>query len=194
MKKVLVILALAVAVPSAYAATRSLHVNSGSTKFLAIGRPSLLKIRGEGKGPVGELKVDEKNTVSGELEVDMSSFKTGIDMRDTHMKEKYLEVEKYPKAVLKLSGFSMPPADQLPKEVAFEGSMTLHGETQPVKDGKVQLTRNGDKIGFVAKFQMVITSYKIAIPSYGGIKVAENVEVEVQSEAAGPSGSVAATR
>ena len=164
------------------AAIQNLHVNSGSTKFLAIGRPSLLKIHGEGAGPKGELTIKD-NVVEGQLEVDLTTFKTGVDMRDDHMKNKYLEVAKFPKAILTVKGLKMPPTDQLPKEVPFEGTLSLHGETQAIKDGKVQLAKSGDKITFTAKFQTNITGHKIDIPSYAGVRVAETIDVEVQSEA-----------
>lgn len=166
----------------AMAATQKLSVDSGSTTFLAVGRPSLLKIHGEGSGPRGELTV-ENGTVQGSLEMDLQTLKTGVEMRDDHMKNKYLEVGKYPKAVLKVSGIKMPPMDQLPKELPFEGTLTLHGETQPIKSGKVTLSKDGEKIKFTAKFQTSIPEFKIEIPSYAGIKVAENVDVEVNSTA-----------
>lgn len=166
----------------ALAAPQTLRVESGSTKFLAVGKPSLLKINGNGGGPKGDLTVSN-NMVTGQLEVDMTSFKTGIDLRDDHMKNKYLEVEKYPKAVLAVKDLELPELDGTPKEVPFDGSLTLHGQTVPVKDGKVQLSKNGDKIKFNAKFKTDITSYKIDIPSYAGVKVADTVDVEVEAEA-----------
>src|SRR4051812_9417558 len=69
----------------------------GSTEFLAVGKPSFLKILGKGKGPEGTLKVVD-GQASGAFTVHLSDLTTNNDMRDHHMKEKYLEVSKYPSA------------------------------------------------------------------------------------------------
>jgi polyisoprenoid-binding protein YceI len=164
-----------------------LHVDGGATKFLAVGRPSLLKIHGEGKGPIGDLTL-EKNLASGQLEIDISSFTTGIEMRDHHMKEKYLEVGKFPKATLSLKSVAIPEAKDLPKDFPFEAELTLHGVPQPVK-GTAHLAKAGDGYDFNAHFPVKITDHKIDIPSYGGIKVADSVEVEVNSKATPVAGS-----
>ena len=180
-------LALAVSVvcsaisQSASAAIEKMHVDSGSTKFLAVGRPSLLKIRGEGKGPQGDLQISD-GSVTGDLKMDITSFTTGIDMRDHHMKEKYLEVEKFPSATLTVKKASIGDASSLPKDIDFEGDLTLHGVTQPVK-GKAHVEKDGANFSFNATFPVKITDHKIDIPSYGGIKVADEVTVEVSSKA-----------
>ena len=64
---------------------------------MAIGRPAAIKILGKSKGPSGELKIqksDQDFLVNGEAIIDLDSFETGINMRDQHMKEKYLETGK----------------------------------------------------------------------------------------------------
>ena len=167
---------------TAVAAPQNLKVESGSTKFLAVGRPSFLKIRGEGKGPSGDLVYDKGN-VSGSLDVDMTSFTTGIEMRDHHMKEKYLEVGKFPKATLAVKSLQLPDLASLPKDAPFQGDLTLHGVTLPVKGSLhiASVKNKADAYSFNAKFPVKITEYKIAIPSYGSIKVAEDVDVEVDS-------------
>ena len=166
---------------SANAAVEKMHVDSGSTKFLAVGRPSLLKIRGEGKGPQGDLQIND-GSVTGDLKMDITSFSTGIDMRDHHMKEKYLEVEKFPAATLTIKKATIGDASSLPKDIDFEGDLTLHGVTQPVK-GKAHVEKDGANFSFNASFPVKITDHKIDIPSYGGIKVADEVTVEVSSKA-----------
>ena len=158
-----------------------MHVDSGSTKFLAVGRPSLLKIRGEGKGPQGDLQVAD-GQVTGELKVDIASFNTGIDMRDHHMKEKYLEVEKFPTATLAIKKATIGDTASLPKDIDFEGELTLHGVAQPVK-GKAHVEKQGADFTFTANFPVKITDHKIDIPTYGGIKIADEVTVEVASKA-----------
>src|SRR5262245_62020670 len=72
---------------------------AGSTEFHAVGRPSMLKITGKGPGPKGEIKA-EGSKVTGSFSVDLNAVTTGISMRDHHMKEKYLQTDKFPNAEL----------------------------------------------------------------------------------------------
>lgn len=72
--------------------------DSGSVEFLAIGRPSAIKIRGKGTAPEGKVTLvsDKENRIArGTLVFDMTSLDTGMDTRNEHMKEKYLETGKY---------------------------------------------------------------------------------------------------
>lgn len=167
-----------------------LTLGPGSTGFLAIGRPSMLRIHGEGQGPSGELEVDGQS-VQGAFEMDVSSFSTGIDLRDRHMKEKYLEVEKFKNAKLVLKKLSLPaPLKKLfagseSVEVPFDGEMELHGVRQDVHGSVAMKPKDGGQIAFEAKFPIEITRFKIEVPSYLGIKIADKVEVDVKSEVAG---------
>jgi polyisoprenoid-binding protein YceI len=177
----------------AHADLKTMNIDSGSTKFLAVGKPSLMKIRGEGPGPKGSITIKD-GVASGQMEVELGGFTTHIDMRDDHMKNKYLEVGKYPKAVLEVTEAKIPAMSELPKEVPFKGNLTLHGEKQPITDGTVMLTKDGDKIKFDAKFKTTITGHKIPVPSYAGIKVAESVDVEVESVASPATVKSASTK
>ena len=115
--------------------------------------------------------------------MDIASFSTGIEMRDHHMKEKYLEVEKFPTATLAIKKANIGDTASLPKDIDFEGELTLHGIAQPVK-GKAHVEKKqGADFTFTANFPVKITDHKIDIPSYGGIKVADEVTVEVSSKA-----------
>src|SRR5262245_18665278 len=80
----------------------ALQDQAGSIEFNATGWPSALRIHGKGKGPDGTLTVTE-SAVTGSVAVDLGSLETGIALRDRHMKENYLQVDRYPKAVLNLS-------------------------------------------------------------------------------------------
>src|SRR3712207_2245280 len=64
-----------------------LSKGSGAVGFHAIGKPKMLKIHGQGGAPKGQLAVTD-GKVSGKAIFDLRSLKTGIDMRDSHMKEK----------------------------------------------------------------------------------------------------------
>jgi polyisoprenoid-binding protein YceI len=149
----------------------------GSVNFLAVGKPSALKIHGKAAGPDAKLSLDGTK-LTGSAEFDMNKLDTGIELRNQHMKEKYLQVQQHPKAKLTLTDVEVDPnfAATLSNsgEKPFKGKLQLHGQERDVegtytaKNGLVQ-----------AKFQIKLTNYGIEIPSYLGITVAELVDVNV---------------
>lgn len=73
----------------------------GMSVFDSVGKPSMLKIHGDGAETSGLLKIDH-TLITGEFTAHLTSLKTGIDRRDEHMKNKYLEISRFPDAVFKL--------------------------------------------------------------------------------------------
>lgn len=164
-----------------------IEVTGGATKFFAVGRPSALKINGEGAAPKGTIVIAD-GKATGELEVDLSTFKTGIETRDKHMKEKYLEVEKPELRSARLSILECaPPGDFFQGEsakaegVPFKGKLRLHGVENDAS-GTVSLSRQGQAIKGEATFQLKIPDFKIDLPSFAGITVAEDVKVVASLE------------
>lgn len=156
------------------------QADHGKTEFHAVGRPSLIKVNGEGKGPEGALQV-EGVKVAGDLALDLTSLTTGISMRDEHMKEKYLETGKYPQAKLHLTDVSLP-ADWVPgaetKNRAFKGDLTLHGQTKPV-NGTFDVGGPMNSMVAVARFTIDISQFGIEIPKYLGITIRNEVPIEL---------------
>lgn len=175
--KILLLLALTLSPALAQAAIPLKGSPEGSVNFLAVGKPSALKIHGKAAGPEAKLTLDGEK-LSGTAEFDMNNLTTGINLRDQHMKEKYLQVKEHPKAKLTLVDAAVDPtfATNLTNsgEKPFKGKLQLHGQERDVegtytaKNGLVQ-----------AKFQIKLTNYGIEIPSYLGITVAELVDVNV---------------
>lgn len=172
-------IALAAAAPAKEAVVLKADPSASKVTFLAVGKPSMLKIHGTASaGPAGDLKL-EGNQLRGAVEMDMDKLDTGIELRTQHMKEKYLQVKEHPKAKLTLTdaavdeGFakSLSNAGEKP----FKGKLQLHGKEQPVegtytaKDGQVQ-----------AKFPIKLSDFAIDIPSYLGVTVADMVDVAVE--------------
>lgn len=161
---------------SASASTVTAKPEQGKLEFHAVGRPSMIKINGEGPGPAGTLTVKE-NKVTGDLTFDMTKISSGISMRDEHMKEKYLEVQKYPDSKLHVSELVLPGdfAAKGAKQVPFKGDLTLHGVTKPM-EGKLDLSPGVDA---VATFTVHMPDFNITIPTYLGITVKDDVPVEL---------------
>lgn len=157
----------------------------GKTEFLAVGRPSALKIKGVGAGPKGELVFSDKEgqkIVNGAVAVDLSSFDTGISMRDQHMKNKYLEIEKYRDAKLIFENVKIP-AEKVAQggDVEVLAKLDLHGE---IKEVPVTMAIENQKgvVKVQSKFKIKLTEFKIAIPSFSGITVADEVNVTAVTE------------
>lgn len=138
-------------------------------EWTAVGNPGFLRITGE-NGYVEGVAHDDGTHAWGEFKVALADFDTGMGLRNRHMKEKYLEVEKHPHAILKLNkvrhGASFP----------WEGVLTLKGESHPVK-GKGEYS--GDKVK--AEFTVDISKYpSIGVPSWLGVTMAEEVNVSLE--------------
>lgn len=150
----------------------------GNVEILAIGKPQFIKIQGKGSAPTGELVISG-NKVTGNMKFELSTIDTGIPMRNDHMKEKYLQVKDHPTATLELTDVKLAkdwdPAKPKLDKSDFTGTLTLHGQKQPV-NGTFTV---GDKKDVSAKFKVKLTDYKIDIPSYLGATVANEVEVTV---------------
>lgn len=150
----------------------------GEVTFTAVGKPAMLKIHGKGAAPKAELS-EENGTWSGDIQFDVASLDTGISLRDDHMKNKYLEVAKYPQAKLSLQKFAWQKKSE---ELKLQGFLTLHGEKHPLEDGILKVKTDGKIVNAEAEFEISLRDYKVEIPSYAGIKVADKVKVSVQLE------------
>lgn len=157
---------------------------SGKVSFIAVGKPAMLKIKGEGDALSSELTI-KGTSLSGSIALDLHSLKTGLDLRDDHMKNKYLEVERFPKAEIKFNDFILP--NELSKlgspivSSEFKGILKLHGIEKPIV-GIYSLERKNDKLKVNSKFTVNLSDFSVDIPSYAGIKVADKVEVETEFE------------
>lgn len=152
---------------------------SAQATFTALGRPGLLKVRGEGATVRGEIIIDAQ-LAKGKFEVDLEQFKTGIGLRDSHMKEKYLETAKHPKALVEVNEVILPASwspGQDATDVPFKGQLTLKGVAKPIQ-GKV--TIKGPQLATQAEFDFSLQDYPVGVPSYMGITVAERVSVVVE--------------
>lgn len=170
-----------------YASIRSLDLSKGESRveFLAVGKPSMIKIKGKGGPLAGKLNIDGPK-VSGLIDIALATFDTGIELRNSHMKEKYLHIDKYPKAQLTLSKVNLPQdwnSKANLSDVDFDGLLKLHGVEKPVS-GKLSLTKLENKIDGKALFKFKISDFGIDVPSYAGIKVTDEVSVESSFKAA----------
>jgi polyisoprenoid-binding protein YceI len=150
----------------------------GQVEFKTKGWPNLVTIKGEGQGVTGQLQ-QQDSKVSGTLTFQLASLKTGIELRDSHMKDTYLEVEKYPTTTLTLNDVVVP--EDLDGSFEFSGLLNLHGVEKEVR-GEAELNADGQVVKMTAEVPIKLSDFGIAIPSYKGITVAEKVTIHFSSQ------------
>jgi polyisoprenoid-binding protein YceI len=178
-RKKAVLFALAgLSLSSPFAARASTFVfksDQGSVSFLAVGRPAFLKIRGEADGVRGELKSTDSQ-LHGRLSFRLDRLKTGIDLRDEHMHERYLETPKFPEATLEISHQEIPLEGQ--SSIPIKGSLTIKNVTLPAVGSVQRLSAQKMQ----ARLKVNLRDYPIGVPSFQGITVANEVEIEIKSD------------
>ncbi|MDI1321111.1 MAG: YceI family protein [Algoriphagus sp.] len=114
--------------------------------------------------------------------IDLNTLKTGISLRDSHMRENYFETDQYP-----FAEFTGKIA-QAPKLVVGErtsvkalGAFKMHGvERQIEVTGFLTKLQNG-KIELSADFTIKLSDYKISIPSLIFYELAEEQKVTIKA-------------
>jgi polyisoprenoid-binding protein YceI len=119
--------------------------------------------------------------LDGSLAVDLHTLDTGISLRNEHLRQQYLEVDKapgYDQAVLtgiELQGLNR---DAPQGKGSFTGSLALHGVTKSVT-GQVEVRKGGAGLQVKASFPVRLADYAIAEPRYLGVGVKDTVQVNV---------------
>lgn len=140
----------------------------------------LFPINGKG-GVVNGMAIEYESEFSAEANVALEPFDTGIDLRNDHFKNKYMEIKKYPVAELLIKRQSWMPKDAKFDEATFKGMLKLKGNSKPVS-GTFGIERNGNKKHVTAKFKLLLSDYpEIEIPRYKGVVVSDDVEVRVDA-------------
>ncbi len=115
---------------------------------------------------VFEFEIDECEVkkIAGKdgFSVDLTKLETGDETRDSHMRNKYLEVSKYPKATFV---FTSKNKD------TFSGMLSFHG-----KKRKISGVRNGKTY----TFKIDVTKFGVKIPEYGSITIAKMINIIVE--------------
>ena len=117
--------------------------------------------------------------------VPLLNLSTGIGLRDHHMKEKYLEVQKFPAATLTMARSAIRfPRSGEPAAADAPGTVTIHGQTRPVTvhyDAK----SDGTSVAVRGSFHINMNEFGITVPVYLGVTVKPDVDVSATFHAAG---------
>jgi polyisoprenoid-binding protein YceI len=150
-------------------------VDGANVAHFSASGPGGLKI--EGSTP-DVLVADDGANIT--VTVPLANLDTGIKLRNGHMRDKYLEVGKYPNAVLVVGRAAITvPAPGAAHTADVAGTMTIHGTTRPVTV-HYSASRSGNAIQVTGNLDLNINDYKIVVPSYLGVTVKPDIKVDVK--------------
>jgi len=146
-------------------------------------------LSGDVKGNV-TLNVSDVKSLKGKVTVSVGSIKTGIDLRDEHMRDAgWLDAAKYPEIsfeIKKVSDVKLVADNKLTAKIT--GSYTMKGVTKEViadatltyldESDQTKSRAAGDLLGVQAKFNVKLSDYGVNNKVVGQ-KVSENIEVSV---------------
>ena len=168
----------------AQASIDSLRVHSlkeGRIEFFALGRPSMLKIHGDSHSMSGHLD-REKNKFSGAFEIPMSTFDTGMKIRNDHLLDRIFEAKKFERAKLKIVELQLPAGHPEGSEnIPFTGRLNFHGVEHEIK-GLADLDFKDQKPRFEARFDLDLTDFDIQPPEFMGMRVENRVRISARGE------------
>ncbi|GAB4202370.1 MAG: hypothetical protein OHK0013_15560 [Sandaracinaceae bacterium] len=169
--------------------------NDGGSRIQFVSDAPLETITGVSSHVTGELSVDPQNlaTARGRVNVQIASIRTGIDLRDEHLRaDNWLDAGRYPQAVFEITGVegasTLPPNEM--QRLRLRGRFTLHGVTREiVAEAQVRLVPfseelraarvDGDVVRAQASFRVRLSDFGVSIPAIVQLKVANDIEVNV---------------
>lgn len=134
--------------------------------------------------------MDFSKQFSARFSVDLASIDTGIALRNEHMRDNFLETQKFPKAVFEVTKVVGDPQMFLheePVKTIAEGSFTVHGVTLK-KEIPVTVTLHRGKnfknsVSFLGTFPIKLADFKVKRPEVVFQKLADTVLVTVNAVA-----------
>ena len=156
----------------------------------------LEKIKGQSNQAVGYAVVDGSGRlVAGQWRLAVRSLKTGIELRDEHLAgADWLDAKSHPDIIVRLERFEdgrvVKRTDAFTTyEGVFVGTLTLHGQTRPIRlertrytimpaSEKTRAVAQGDLLAIRAKMRVTLSEFGVSHPVIGQ-KVADTVSIDV---------------
>jgi polyisoprenoid-binding protein YceI len=126
----------------------------------------------------GQLVAGENRsgTAAGTVRVDLQTLETGIGIRDRHMRDTYLEVNKAPE--FGVATIEQIRIEKLEGKTPFNATLVLHGQRKEIS-GTAELKPQGGRIRIEAQFPIQVSQFAIAKPTYLGVGVKDELQVTV---------------
>lgn len=110
------------------------------------------------------------------FEVDLNTLDTGIGLRNRHMRENYLETDKYQFTYFEGKIDSIKLLSENKYEVLVSGKMSIHGVTKDISlNGTI--IKDEKNIQIESNFSVALSDYKIEIPKLMFMKIDENMKL-----------------
>ena len=129
---------------------------------------------------------DGQGTVRGALKVELQTLETGISIRDRHMKNNYLEVEKGP--AFATATIEDIRVEKMEGKTVFSAMLSLHGQKKKVT-GAAELQQKDGKIRVQAQFPVKVSEFEIPTPTYLGVGVRDEIQIMVSLMAVPAAGA-----
>lgn len=112
------------------------------------------------------------------LEVDLGSLDTGIGLRNRHMRDNYLEVDRFPYATFAGGFGDVSPGDDGWMRVVGQGDLGIHGMSRSMEIPCDVAPSGG---GFRARcaFEVLLSDFGIEIPKVMFMKLANEIRLEL---------------
>lgn len=112
------------------------------------------------------------------LEVDLASLDTGIGLRNRHMRDNYLEVDRFPFATYEGRIERAVPGGGGAFQVTARGTLGIHGVSRE-RDLECRVVPRG--AGYLAHcaFETLLSDHDIEIPKVMFLKLANEIRLEV---------------
>ena len=112
--------------------------------------------------------------------IDLNTIRTGITLRDEHMRETYLETKKFPFAEFNgnINGLNVARRDT--QNVIVTGQFSIHGVSKNVTI-RGRVLYNGQELYIEASWSVLLSDHNIAIPKVMFLKLADSQEVSINA-------------
>ena len=110
--------------------------------------------------------------------VDLNSLDTGIGLRNRHMRDNYLQTDKYPTTYYKGKIIKAVKVDADSINIISEGTIFIHGVEKPLKV-EAELFHKEDRYHIQCSFNVKLSDFNIEIPSIMFYKINENMDLQL---------------
>ncbi len=157
--------------------SQTFQTETGYVNFLS--KAPLNEFNGESDQLHGLIDV-EKNLL--DFYLDLNTLETGIGLRDKHMRDNYLETEKYPFA--EFTGKMSPVPDLntgVRNTVTAKGKFKIHGVEREIEVRGTLMKNQKGELELKAEFDVLLSDYKIPVPKLVFYELAEKQEVTIEA-------------
>ena len=160
-----------------------LHVNKNADNLVKfISDAKIEKFEGVTKNVDGYMYWegdDLTNKSNIYYEVDLNTLDTGIGLRNRHMRENYLETDKYRFTYFSGKIIEANKNENGDYDVKASGTITIHGVVQPLTVTGTFKNNGNNNYNIQTKFNIKLSDFKIDIPQLMFLKVSDTIELQM---------------